>query len=233
MRISLFLVTCVMICSIFCVSCGKRDLRGGDSSVIGIIGGSDGPTSIYTVETPDFLLRKGLDLIQEGRALANDSAYIRYSTSNKEIIRLIKRMASLDYKSGYKVFEISNLQVLLKSLAGAETGFNEEIMKRFYKSVPMLINSYSGSTNVAATSLLVCEEAFHYGELDDPCVYLYCFRNGVNSMVLFIPGSENITLSYATFVIHEALTDVKSADDVRSFFSKVLGVDGIAVWRVG
>ena len=55
-----------------------------------IIGGNDGPTAIYIGDRPDFLLREGLDMVRNMCTLANDTNYIKYSTNNPAIIRLIK-----------------------------------------------------------------------------------------------------------------------------------------------
>lgn len=197
-----------------------------------IIGQGDGPTAIYIDEQPDILLHKGLDLIQAMHDLANDSNYIKYVTSNTEIIQQIQEFASGNYQSDYKVFAIDNLKPFTDYLTQMAPGLDSKLYKRLYKSIPALINAQSGSTAIAATSLLTSEDAFHSNQPKAPCIYLYCFDKGINCMVLFIPQSEKIVQAYASWIINRQLGQIKEADDVKTFFKEVLNINDIPIERL-
>lgn len=112
MKNNLFVMCGVTALSVLSVGCSPRHAPKETSSVIGVIGGSDGPTSIYVQEdTPDFLLQRGLEVIGKMCILAKDSTYIHCCTQNADIISRVKHLASCQYQSGYKVFEIVCLPV--------------------------------------------------------------------------------------------------------------------------
>lgn len=74
MKNRLLIATAILI-ALNGISCKQQ------GSTTSIIGQGDGPTAIYIDEQPDFLLRKGLDLIHEMHDLANDSNYIKLPTT--------------------------------------------------------------------------------------------------------------------------------------------------------
>lgn len=194
-----------------------------------IIGEGDGPTAIYIDEQPDFLLRKGLDLIHKMHDLANDSNYVRYVTTHTEITQQIREFASGNYQSDYKVFAIDNLEPFTDYLTRMAPGLDSKLYERLYRSIPALINAQSGSTAIAATSLLTGEDVFHSNRPEAPCIYLYSFNKGINCLVLFIPQSEKIVQAYASWIINRQLGQVKNADDVKTFFKEVLNIPDIAI----
>lgn len=234
MKNNLFVIYGVMVLSVLLVGCSPRHAPKETSSVIGVIGGSDGPTSIYVQEnTPDFLLQRGLEVVQKMCILAKDSTYIHYCTQNADIISRVKHLASCHYQSGYKVFKIVCSSAFLKKMTGVdEKSSGKLFFERFCQSIPMRINAYAGSENVAAISLLACEEVFHCHTLAHPCFYLYRFEKGIDCMVWFVPRKENIVQSYATFLVHERLADIKTADELKAFFSEMTGVAEIEVKEI-
>lgn len=234
MKNNLFVMCCVTALSVLSIGCSPRHAPKETSSVIGMIGGSDGPTSIYVQEdTPDFLLQRGLEVIEKMCILAKDSTYIHYCTQNADIISRVKHLASCYYQSGYKVFEIVCSPAFLKKMIGSDKETSDKLfIERFCQSIPMQINAYAGSENVAAISLLACEDVFHCHTLAHPCFYLYRFEKGIDCMVWFVPRKESIVQSYATFLVHERLADLKTADELKAFFSEMTGVAGIEVKEI-
>lgn len=194
-----------------------------------IIGGNDGPTVIYIGDQPDFLLREGLDMVRNMCTLANDTNYIKYSTKNPDIIRLIKDIGSGNYQTNYHVFEIDHLQGFLRPIMDLNVNRSKAVYERFYKSIPKQINSSAGSTTVAAAALLVWDNVFHYNKLERPCLYLYCFEKGINCVVLFLPQKEYIVQTYGTFIVHQRFSDLKTSDDVKAAFKEVLHVSDIKI----
>ena len=185
MKNRLLIATAILI-ALNGISCKQQ------GSTTSIIGQGDGPTAIYIDEQPDFLLRKGLDLIHEMHDLANDSNYIKYVTTHTEITQRVREFASGNYQSDYKVFAIDNLKPFTDYLTRMAPGLDSKLYERLYQSIPALINAQSGSTAIAATSLLTGEDVFHSNQPEAPCIYLYSFNKGINCLVLFIPQSEKI-----------------------------------------
>lgn len=105
---------------------------------------------------------------------------------------------------------------------------NDNITERIYKSIPMRINSYSGSLKLAATSLLSCDDVFHYDKLKAPCLFIYSFDKFC-CMVLFMPHNESIVQSYANFIINPMLINLQTEAQIKDFFSKVLDVQGLDI----
>lgn len=222
MKNQLLLATAILI-ALNGMSCKQQ------GSTTSIIGEGDGPTAIYIAEQPDFLLRKGLDLIHEMHDLANDSNYVRYVTTHTEITQRIREFASGNYQSDYKVFAIDNLKPFTDYLTRMAPGLDAKLYERLYRSIPTLINAQSGSTAIAATSLLTGEDVFHSDQPEAPCIYLYLFDKGINCLVLFIPQSEKIVQAYASWIINRQLGQVKNDDDVKTFFKEVLNIPDIAI----
>lgn len=217
------LITTAILIALNGISCKQQ------GSTTSIIGQGDGPTAIYIDEQPDFLLRKGLDLIHEMHDLANDSNYIKYVTTHTEITQRVREFASDNYQSDYKVFAIDNLKPFTDYLTRMAPGLDSKLYERLYRSIPALINAQSGSTAIAATSLLTGEDVFHSNQPEAPCIYLYSFNKGINCLVLFIPQSEKIVQAYASWIINRQLGQVKKADDVKTFFRTVLNIPDIAI----
>ncbi|HIY49137.1 MAG TPA: hypothetical protein H9834_04865 [Candidatus Barnesiella excrementavium] len=201
----------------------------GISCSSSIIGHSDGPTAIYIDEQPDFLLRKGLDLIHEIHDLANDSNYVKYVATRTEITQRVQEFASANCQSDYKVFAIDNLKPFTDYLSRIAPSLDSKLYERLYRSIPALINAQSGSTALAATSLLTGEDVFHSNRPEAPCIYLYCFNKGINCLVLFIPQSERIVQAYASWIINQQLDCIKGPDDVETFFKDVLNIPNIHI----
>ena len=63
-----------------CLGCTNRH-----GNMAGIIGGDDGPTSIYVSNDSTTLEAYGLQLTQQMRQLAHDSCYIAYAVHAEKI----------------------------------------------------------------------------------------------------------------------------------------------------
>lgn len=222
MKNRLLIATAILI-ALNGISCKQQ------GSTTSIIGQGDGPTAIYIDEQPDFLLRKGLDLIHEMHDLANDSNYIKYVTTHTEITQRVREFASGNYQSDYKVFAIDNLKPFTDYLTRMAPGLDFKLYERLYRSIPALINAQSGSTAIAATSLLTGEDVFHCNQLETPCIYLYSFNKGINCLVLFIPQPEKIVQAYAAWILNRQLGQIEKTDDVKIFFKEVLNVPDTSI----
>lgn len=207
------------------ISC--KTYKNSEVNSIGIIGSADGPTAIYIKVNPNFLIQKSLDIIQNLCLLAKDSTYINYSTNNTEIIKVIDNLSSCDLNSKYTLFKVEDLRPFISVFLG-DSITNDNITERIYKSIPMRINSYSGSLKLAATSLLSCDDVFHYDKLKAPCLFIYSFDKFC-CMVLFMPHNESIVQSYANFIINPMLINLQTEAQIKDFFSKVLDVQGLDI----
>lgn len=55
---------------------------------------------------------------------------------------------------------------------------------------------------------------------------------GIDCMVWFVPRKESIVQSYAIFLVHERLADLKTADELKAFFPEMTGMAGIEVKEI-
>ena len=212
----------LILFSLFLVSCNISKKKS-----VCIIGGVNRPTAIYVRNDSNFLVRKSLDMIQHLCVLAKDSVYIQYHTYNAEIIKFIEHLSSCNPKSNYTAFKIKNLHPFSNTLFGNDVN-NNNLTERAYQSIPLRINSYSGSVKLAATSLLACEDIFHYDKLNEACMFIYSFDKFC-CMVLFIPRKEYIVQSYANFMIHPMLINLHTEEQMKDFFYNVMGVHGLNI----
>ena len=139
----------------------------------------------------------------------------------------IDNLSSCDLNSKYTLFKVEDLRPFISVFLGDSIN-NDNITERIYKSIPMKINSYSGSLKLAATSLLSCDDVFHYDKLKAPCLFIYSFDKFC-CMVLFMPHNESIVQSYANFIINPMLINLQTEAQIKDFFSKVLDVQGLDI----
>lgn len=227
MRIVYFFPIILVACNILLSSCKTYKINKVDSrETIGVIGGADESTAIYLKSDSDYLINESLNLIQNLCLLAKDTAYIKYSTGNTDVVKLIKDLSSCDYQSHHTVFKIDNLRPFLRKLNDGAA--NKILIEKLYRSIPMQINSFSGSANLVATSLLACDDVFYYGELKDTCAFVFGY-DGYCCMVLYAPKKEGIVQAFATFLIHPMLENIQRAEQLEEFFIEVMDVHGLHV----
>ena len=213
-----------MLSSAVCLSCTNKRQQFQPEAIpdkeLAIIGRGDTITNIKVCSTST-LKEHGLQLTQKMRQLANDQEYLNFCSHSKDVNKIVADIAQYQYDSPEKVFSASHLI--------AENS-NPSINDRIVRSIPSQLNALNGAAALAATSLLVVDDAFFYGmNQKEPTMYLYLYDGDWQSIVIFRPVREGIVQANSCFVHHSRLNDIKDINDVKSFFSKVLKINSINV----
>lgn len=196
-----------------------------------VIGGDDTVTNIktssmQTVKGQTLLKEHGIQLTLQMSQLANNQEYLNLCSNSKEVNKIVADISQCKYDIPEKVFCVSHLQ----SSLNMSDNLNPVIIERLVRAIPSQLNALSGSASLAASSLLVSEDAFFYEmSLKEPVIYLYHYKEDWQSMVIFLPIRDDIILANSYFVHHSMLNDIKNSSDVKSFFREVLKMDKVCV----
>ena len=198
---------------------------------LSIIGENDTVTnirigSLQTLKGQMSLKEHGIQLTLKMSQLSNNQEYLNLCSNSKEVNKIIADISQCKYDIPEKVFCVSHLQSSLKISDNSDS----IIIERMVRSIPVQLSALNGSASLAATSLLVYEDAFFYEmNLKEPVLYLYLYERGWQSMVIFRPMRDGIVLVNSYFVYHRILNDIENSDDVKSFFSEVLKINKVYV----
>ena len=208
-----------------CLGCTNRH-----GNTAGIIGGDDGPTSIYVSNDSTTLEAYGLQLTQQMRQLAHDSCYIAYAVHAEKIKSLVESIGKQAYDKPRKVFRLRHLHTQkADELLSQSSATKPIIIDRLLRSIPAQLNAQGGADLLAATSLLIAEDAFLYAGLKEYTFYLYLYEGRYQSLVLYRPGKSHIVLAHASFIAHQRLEEAETAEDVKRFFAEMLEMPEVEV----
>lgn len=126
-----------------------------------VIGGNDTITNIkissmQTAKEQTSLKEHGIRLTLQMSQLANNQEYLNLCSNSKDVNKVVSDISQCKFNIPEKVFCISHLQSSLKVSANS----CPEIFEKLIRSIPAQLNALSGSALLAATSLLVSEDAF-------------------------------------------------------------------------
>ena len=211
-----------MLSNVVCLSCiQKQQFKPEETSgkEVAIIGGNDTVAKI-NISSMQTLKEHGLQLTQQMKQLANDHEFLNFCSHSKEVNKIVAYIAQHQYEVPKKVFSLSRIH----------SHSNSSINDRLIKSIPSQLNALSGTASLAATSLLVAEDAFFYGlNLKEPVIYLYLYDRDWQNMVIFRPAQDGIVQANSYFVRHDMLNNIKNIDDMKSFFSEILKMDRVEI----
>ena len=91
-------------------------------------------------------------------------------------------------------------------------------------ALPSRLNAVSGSTALAAASLLFVDDSFLFYGLEECKTYLYLYPSDCAVIVNFRPSSLRNVQAQAGVVVGEFWDDIDSTADVAQLFSEKLGV---------
>lgn len=216
------IILTIVLCAFIVVSCTNKQKQQN-----AIMGSTDSITSIV-IKDKIFLYEKGLQLTLQMQQLANDKKYIEYCSHSKGINEKIEDIARQKYNLPKKVFAITDLQKNVK-IQTQSNDIKPLIFDRLLRSIPSQLNAQSGTNTLAATSMLLAEDVFHYQGLKNYILYLFLYNGNYHSMVLYCPAKDDIVRAYSYFVEHTLLNNVETINDVKDFFAKTLNLEDVKV----
>ncbi len=196
-----------------------------DVSAQNVIGHADGPTSIVIADESDLLLDKGRCLIDRMRGLASSKDYVEYCSASSEISRCVSDMADWLESAPKSVFVMENMRFDdMKKFSKASSDIRRHIRECMTSALPARLNAMSGSSVLAAASMLSVDDSFLFCGLDESKTYLYLYPSGCGVIVNFRPASLWNVRVQAGLVVGDFLRGLESAADVEHFFAGKLGV---------
>lgn len=193
-----------------------------------LIGKADTATQIV-VNSQSSLNMTGIELTRQMHSLACDKRYVELCTTSGEVTEIIDEIARQKYDTPLKILSINNLQMPFTDTLNLKTNTLKIINDRMIKSIPSILNSQSGASMLAATSLLHADSIFLSPKPKDYAMYLYIYAGKYHSMMILAPRSNSIVQACAYFVTHPMLNEIKTADDVKRFCLEILNIDNVTV----
>ena len=196
-----------------------------DVSAQNVIGCADGPAVIVIADEGDLLLEKGSSMIDKMRNLASSKEYVEYCSASSEINRCVSNMAGRLESSPRSVYVMENMKFDdMKKFSRASSDIRRHVRERMMLALPSRLNAMSGSTALAAASLLFVDDSFLFYGLEECKTYLYLYPSGCAVIVNFRPSSLWNVQAQAGVVVGEFWDDIDSTADVAQLFSEKLGV---------
>ena len=190
-KITVATYMCIIILSIFINMISNSSLT--QSEIL-----SDKNNTIY---------EHGLDVVAMLAEITHSEEYIQAFSSSEDIINIIKKIGEGNYTTPQTVYKITfDMDNVLKTsdmldLEKASDTLITNLKGRVLNSIITGINSRSGVTALAATSVCATGKTFVSNEIHEEMIYLYTFSDTVPVAVAFTPGENNTVTASGNFLL--------------------------------
>lgn len=214
----------------FLLSCNTKGNKAIDA-----IGGSDGPTAIFaTSKSHDYysrLIKEGFELITTMKGLATDSNFFHLCCYTDKVMEEVQSLNMQDALHPSHIFAMNRLERNIQDQEKLQECSKNIFVNRMVRSIPMKINSFEGSSWLAASSLLVIDKAFIDKKLKETKLLIYQYDNGLNVFVLFTPQEDHIVQAYACLVKNKELSNFENEEELVHFFEEYLHIPNVIAER--
>lgn len=165
----------------------------------------------------------GLDIVAMLEEITHSEEYIQAFSSSADIIATIKNIGEGDYTTPQTVYKITfDMDNVLKTsdmldLENASDTLINNLKGRVINSIITGINSRSGVTALAATSVCATGKTFVSNELQEEMIYLYTFSDAVPVAVAFTTGENNTVTASGNFLLYDELS-AGSVQELLEYF---------------
>lgn len=186
----------------------------------------------------DTYASNGLALINKIDLLAETKSYVNSLSVSEELNTIISAIGEASYNTPKVIYKsVIPEEAASKALSYSETSdVSTEVRKiienKYIASIPSQINASSGSSMLAATSIVSLSESSLEEDITEPIVYVYIYDNDYSAIVTVIPGKDGSVSSSAGFVKTELLKDISSANELSAFFEGSLSIKGLSFREV-
>jgi hypothetical protein len=184
-----------------------------DVIVVGIFSKNNGAdTNSATANVS--LYDRGLSLVQEMNVLINDENYRKMVGVSAELESTVLELAGMDYTQPKAVYKVTNLDDYLELLMYMsevdENSFKGEVKEYTDRKIAenlgnTVMSMLSGTSALAASSLVKKTDLFVDASVTEPLVYVYIFDESYPVFVSFIPGEDGAVSATGTYVIVDGL----------------------------
>lgn len=200
------------------------------------IGNTDGFTTICVATKSNKqysrLIKEGFGLISTMKSLSTDSNFIHLCCYNPKVIKEVQILNTQEIRYPSQIFVIKHLERNIQNQENLQDHSKNIFINRMVKSIPLKINSFEGSSWLAASCLLTVEKTFIDKKLKDSKLLIFLYDNGLNVFVLFNPQTEHIVQTYACFVKNKELSNIHKEEELIHFFDEYLHISNINAQRL-
>ncbi len=167
------------------------------------------------------LYEHGLELISVMYEMAESEDYLAIVLPINESMEYLKSAVSEDPSKPDAVYEINGIgnsifeDEQLEEIQKMPQALQEYFESRSTMNFASIMNSYAGSTAVAAVSVTTATKTFVNKSISANTVYLYMYDDGCPVLVSFVCGEDNTVYAQGQYIFAEDM-----ADDVEGFFKK-------------
>lgn len=165
----------------------------------------------------------GLDVVAMLEEIAHSDEYIQAFSGSKDIMNTIKSISKGTYTMPQTVYKITfDMDNVLKTsdildLENASDTLITNLKGRVLNSIITGINSRSGVTALAATSVCATGKTFISNELQEEMIFLYTFSDAAPIAVAFTPGENNTVTASGNFLLYDELS-AGSVQELLEYF---------------
>ena len=170
------------------------------------------------------LYEQGLEVVALMDEMADSQSYVQMFTGNTKISELIQSNTKGDYSKPQAVYEVvlqkDNYQGLLgnEDTQIAMSDELERIMeKKVNASLTTQINAYSGSENLAASTICTVGISFVNNEVKEDVIYIYVYENTAPVAITFLQEGNDIVSANGTFMFGEELMNLTEESILQLF----------------
>ena len=169
---------------------------------------------------------EGLRLIRQMDQMAESKEYTE-TYGMAEISSLVTEIGDGDYTAPKAVYQAVFSQPLYTTISGGmfqdiSPEIGNILEKKFLASIPSMITAQTGTTMVAASSLLSIDEAFEAEGNIETSLLLFAFDNSYGAIVTYYPQENGLILASSYFIQADIFGDTNSASSLETFLEKVL-----------
>ena len=170
------------------------------------------------------LYEQGLEAVALMDEMADSQSYVQMFTGNTKISELIQSNTKGDYSKPQAVYEVVLQKDNYQGLIGNEdtqTTMSDELErimeKKVNASLTTQINAYSGSENLAASTICTVGISFVNNEVKEDVIYIYVYENTAPVAITFLQEGNDIVSANGTFMFGEELMNLTEESILQLF----------------
>ena len=170
------------------------------------------------------LYEQGLEVVALMDEMADSQSYVQMFTGNTKISELIQSNTKGDYSKPQAVYEVVLQKDNYQGLIGNEdtqTTMSDELErimeKKVNASLTTQINAYSGSENLAASTICTVGISFVNNEVKEDVIYIYVYENTAPVAITFLQEGNDIVSANGTFMFGEELMNLTEESILQLF----------------
>ena len=170
------------------------------------------------------LYEQGLEVVALMDEMADSQSYVQMFTGNTKISELIQSNTKGDYSKPQAVYEVVLQKDNYQGLIGNEdtqTTMSDELErimeKKVNASLTTQINAYSGSENLAASTICTTDIFFVNSEIKEDVIYIYVYENTAPVAITFLQEGNDIVSANGTFMFGEELMNLTEETILQLF----------------